>query len=101
MVLGVKPALWEKAFFLLLGLVVATASKVAGALLVFCYLVGPPTVALLLARRIEIVLVLAGVMAMIFTLGGLGISFVADWPTNQTICALACVLAGVALCSRR
>lgn len=95
-VLGVKPTRWEMLFFLLLGLVVATASKVAGALLVFCYLVVPATVALLLARRIQTVLALAGAVAAVFTMGGLAVSFAADLPTNQTICTAGCVLAAIA-----
>ena len=92
-VLGVKPVRWEMLFFLLLGLVVAAASKVAGALLVFCYLVLPATVALLLARRIHLVLILSAAVAAAFTLGGLAISFAADLPTNQAICAAGCILA--------
>mgnify|MGYP000302067711 CR=1 FL=1 len=92
-VLGVKPARWEMLFFLLLGLVVATASKVAGALLVFCYLVVPATVALVLARRIQTVLILATVVSAVFTLVGLAVSFAADLPTNQTICTAGCALA--------
>ncbi len=94
-VLGVRPARWEMLFFLLLDLVVATASKVSGALLVFCYLVVPATVALLLARRIQTVLALAGAVAAVFTLGGLAVSFAADLPANQTICTAGCVLAAI------
>ena len=94
-VLGVQPARWELLFFLLLGLVVAAASKVAGALLVFCYLIVPATTALLLTRRLKWVLLLAGLISMIVTLAGLGISFATDLPSNQTICATACL--GLAL----
>lgn len=88
-VLGVRPARWERLFFLLLGLSVAAASKAAGALLVFCYLVIPASVALLLSRRLGAVLILAALTAALVTLAGLGISFAADLPTNQTICATA------------
>ena len=86
-VLGVRPARWEMLFFLLLGLVVATASKAAGSLLVFCYLIVPPATALLLARRLGLVLALAAAFAALATLAGIAISFRADWPTNPTICA--------------
>lgn len=91
-VLGVKPARWELLFFLLLGMVVAAASKVAGALLVFCYLIVPATIALLLSRRLSQVLLLAAAFAALHTLLGLAISFVGDLPTNQTICITACGL---------
>jgi ABC-type Mn2+/Zn2+ transport system permease subunit len=91
-VLRVRPGRWELLFFLLLGLVVAAASKVAGALLVFCYLIVPSTAALLLARRLNRVLLLAAAFGALITLLGLAISFTADLPTNQTICATACAL---------
>jgi ABC-type Mn2+/Zn2+ transport system permease subunit len=91
-VLRVRPARWELVFFLLLGLVVAAASKVAGALLVFCYLVVPASAALLLSRRLGRVLLLAAIIAVVATVTGLGISFAADWPTNQTLCVTACSL---------
>lgn len=88
-VLGVKPARWEMLFFVVLGLVVAAASKVAGALLVFCYLIIPAAVALLLVRRLWLVLMVATASAVLFTVAGLYASFAADLPTNQTICVVA------------
>jgi ABC-type Mn2+/Zn2+ transport system permease subunit len=96
-VLRVRPARWEMVFFLLLGLVVAAASKAAGALLVFCYLVVPASAALLLSRKLGRVLLLAAIIATVATLGGLGISFAADLPTNQTICITACALLALIL----
>lgn len=89
-VLRVRPARLEMLFFLLLGLVVATASKTAGSLLVFCYLIVPPVTALLLTRRLGLVLALAAVLAALATLLGIAVSFLADWPTNPAICAVAC-----------
>lgn len=91
-VLRVRPARWELLFFLLLGLVVAAASQAAGALLVFCYLVIPATMALLLTRRLGAALSLAAAFSALITLLGLAFSFAADLPTNQTICATACAL---------
>lgn len=88
-VLGVKPARWDLLFFLLLGLAVAAASKVAGALLVFCYLIVPASIALLLARKLSRVLLLSVAIAVVITLSGLGASFATDLPTNQTICVVA------------
>jgi ABC-type Mn2+/Zn2+ transport system permease subunit len=38
------------------------------------------------------VLVLAGAVAVLVTVAGLAVSFAADPPTNQTICATACAL---------
>jgi zinc/manganese transport system permease protein len=103
-VLGVRPARWELLFFLLLGLVVAAASKAAGALMVFCHLIAPAAAALLLVRRLWPVLILAVALAVASTLSGLWLSFRCDWPTNQTVCLVACALlpvTGLALGVRR
>lgn len=96
-VLGVKPARWELLFFIVLGVVVAAASKVAGALLIFCYLLAPAMAALLLSRRLSLVLLLACLLGITETLIGLVVSFAADLPTNQTICMVACVFLLLAL----
>ena len=95
-VLGIKPGRWELLFFIVLGLVVAAASKVAGALLVFCYLIAPAACALLLAKRLWVVLTLACFIAVLATISGLCLSFAVDWPTNQTLCLVACGLLALA-----
>jgi len=96
-VLGVRPALWEMLFFMVLGVTIAAASKIAGTLLVFCYLIVPPTFALLLSRRLWLVMILAVMAAMTATAIGLYASFTADLPTNQTICVAACAILALAL----
>ncbi len=96
-VLGVRVVLWELLYFLALGLTVSAASKVAGALLVFCYLVVAPSSALALARRLWLVFVLSGLSAALSTLIGLHWAFSHDLPANQTIAVVSCVLFGLAL----
>jgi len=91
-VLGLKPAAWELLYFILLGLVVAAASKVAGAILVFSYLIVPAIFALMVANKLWRVLVLAVFVALVATGCGLCVSFAMDLPTNQTICVAACAL---------
>lgn len=91
-VMGVTCRFWELTFFFLLGLVVSTASKSGGVLLVFCYLVAPPATALLLSRNLAVVLALAPLTGIIATLGGLTIAYRQDWPGNQTIILFACLL---------
>jgi hypothetical protein len=68
--LGVRVRVWEIGFFFALGLVVSGASKVAGALLVFCYLVVAPSAALLVTRRLTTALVLSAGVTLVSTLGG-------------------------------
>jgi len=96
-VLGIRAALWELLYFLALGLAVSAASKVAGALLVFCYLVVAPAAALLLAKRLGAVMVAAAGLAALCTVAGLYFSVSRDLPTNQTIAVVSCGCFGIAL----
>ena len=96
-VLGLRVVLWELLYFFALGLAVSAASKVAGALLVFCYLVVAPSTALLLNRKLWLVLVISAIAAVAATMGGLYVSFSRDLPTNQTIAATACMVLGAAV----
>jgi len=89
-VMGLRPARWELLFFLILGVVVAVASKIAGSLLVFCYLIIPATSALLMARRLWVVLLISVTVSTISTVIGMTLSLAADLPTNQTICVTMC-----------
>lgn len=96
-VLGIKVRLWELVFYYILGITVSAASKLAGMLLVFCYLVIPPMTGLLLSSRLRNVILLSGGAAVVSTLTGFYISYVYDLPANQTIAFAACMLLGAAL----
>jgi manganese/iron transport system permease protein len=89
-VLGLRVALWELLYFFALGLAVSAASRVAGALLVFCYLVVAPSAALLLSRRLRLVMLLAVAVAVLSTGIGMYWSFAHDLPTNQSIAVISC-----------
>ncbi|MBT3290685.1 MAG: metal ABC transporter permease [Victivallales bacterium] len=88
---------WELLYFVALGLAVSAASSVAGALLVFCYLVVAPAAALLLSRRLWLVMTLAAGIAIACTVIGMVLSFTRDLPTNQTIAVCTCAAFVVAL----
>lgn len=91
-VLGIRTWIWESLYFLMLGLVISATSQIAGALLIFCYLVVCPATALVLSKRIRIVMLTAPLFAMTATFGGMVVSFNHDLPTNQTICIASCAL---------
>lgn len=95
--MGVRVMVWELLFFFSLGVAVSAASKVAGALLVFCYLVVTPSAALLVSKRLWLVLVSAVVVSVVATMFGLVWSFRSDLPTNQAVAAAACGLFAVVL----
>ena len=95
-VMGMRVRLWELLYFLGLGLTVSAASKVAGALLVFGYLVVAPSAALLLSKRLGVVMLLAVSIAGLSTLAGMFWSFSSDLPTNQSISVVMCAVFGAA-----
>lgn len=84
-VMGIRVALWELLFFFALGLAVSAASKVTGAVLVFCYLVVAPSAALLLSKRLWLVFALSAAIAAFSTLAGMYWSYLSDLPTNQAV----------------
>jgi len=95
-VLGIRAIVWELLFFFALGVAVSAASKVAGALLVFCYLVVAPSTGLLISRRLGRVMVIAVAVAAGATMLGLLWSLERDLPTNQSVVAVTCVCFAVA-----
>ena len=95
-IMGIRVALWEFLYFFALGLTVSAASKAAGAILIFCFLVVAPSAGLLLTRRL-------GWVMLIALCGGLGSTFVGfywslrcDLPVNQAISVTACIWFGAA-----
>jgi ABC-type Mn2+/Zn2+ transport system permease subunit len=99
-VLGIRVLAWELVFFCCLGLAVSASSQAAGALLVFCYLVAPPSAGLLLSRRLGVVMLLSALTAALGTLGGLTLSLAADLPANQTVVAVVAALFACAALGR-
>lgn len=93
-VFGIRTWIWESLYFVMLGLVISATSQIAGALLVFCYLVVCPATALVLSKRMAIVMATAPLFAMTTTFAGMVISFNYDLPTNQTICLISCIIFG-------
>jgi zinc transport system permease protein len=91
-VMGIRCWFWEGLFFFLLGLVVSGASKSGGALLVFCQLVVVPATALLLARRLWVVIGISVAVGLATTWAGLLTAYSADLPANPTIIGLSCLL---------
>ena len=91
-VLGIKAWFWEALYFLMLGIVISATSQIAGAILIFCYLVVCPATALILSKRILWVLIISPAVGMLATFAGMVISFNYDLPTNQTICITSCAL---------
>jgi ABC-type Mn2+/Zn2+ transport system permease subunit len=86
--LGYRSARWELLWYLSLGTMIAVSIHVAGTVLVFAYLVLPAVTALLLSRRLGLVLFLSVLIAVLATFSGVLLSVSPlDLPTSPTIVA--------------
>lgn len=84
--LGYRSARWELLWYLSLGVMIAVSIHVAGTILVFAYLVMPAVAALMLSRRMGVVLLLSVLIGVASTLTGVLVSVSpADLPTSPTI----------------
>lgn len=77
------------AFLLLLGVAVAEASEITGALLVFALLVLPPATAQVITGRVGLGIVLSVVVAVAVTWAGLVIAYYTPYPTGAFITTLS------------
>jgi len=88
--LHLNPTLFEILYFACLGFLVASASKIAGSLLIFSYLILPSTLALCITRSIKSAMVAGSLFSVLATLIGFSYSFEKDLPTNQVIIVSLC-----------
>lgn len=96
--------LWDALFYASFALVVTSSVRVAGVLLVFCYLIVPAALAGLLARGFVARLLLGWGLGAALTASGLVASWVWDLPTGPAVVAAfgaAMVLAALCFAARR
>jgi len=89
---GVRGAPLRALLMLLLALATVTAMRLAGVVIASAMLVLPGAIALRMTRSLGRVLILAGLGAVVGVLGGLVLSFEADWPPGPSIVAVLTVL---------
>src|SRR5256885_7417407 len=89
---------WDFLFYATFGIVVTIFVRVAGVLLVFCYLIVAAVCAVTLARRISIRLLLGWGISLLGGIGGLFVSFWGDFPSGAAIvCTFGALLILAAL----
>jgi zinc/manganese transport system permease protein len=85
--------LWDALFYVSFALVVTSSVRVAGVLLVFCYLIVPSVAAMLFARNIGPRLAIGWTMGTVVSALGVWLSLKLDLPTGATIvCTFGLVL---------
>jgi ABC-type Mn2+/Zn2+ transport system permease subunit len=93
---GLRSAWWDLLFFLILGVVISVAIRLAGTLLVFAFLVIPAVTGLLLTQHLGRISAIAIGAASIATIFGLYASVKMDLPSGPAIVACSFILLAVA-----
>ncbi len=89
---GYRANLWDAFFYLLAGVVVAFAVHVVGDIFVFGFLVAPPMAAMLLARKVRNIFLVAVLIGAISPMVGLYFAFVFDFPASPTSVGIASIV---------
>jgi len=95
--LGMRPAMTQTLLLAMLALSIVASFQVIGTLLVFGLLVGPPATALLLARRVPVIMVVSMALGAIAVVLGLAVSFHHGTAGGATIAGFAILQFFIAL----
>lgn len=95
-VLGLRPRLAHGALLVLLAISIIASFEAVGNLLVFAFLVAPPATAVLLVRRVPVIMVAAVAIGVVSTVTGLLISYHYSSAAGATM-ALATVVVFLAI----
>lgn len=87
--LGLRPGLAHVAMLVLLTLTVVSSFRVVGTLLVFGLLVAPPATAVLIVRRVPVVMAVAVGFGWLSVVIGLVVSYHADTAASATVAGIA------------
>ena len=87
--LGLRPRIAHLAMLGLVALVVVTSVRAVGTLLVFAFLVAPPATAVLVARRVPVVMVVSVLFGSLAVVLGLIVSYHLATATAATIAGLS------------
>jgi ABC-type Mn2+/Zn2+ transport system permease subunit len=85
---GIRAGWWDLFFFLVLGIIISLAIRLAGTLLVFAFLVVPAVTGLLLSQRLGRVCTIAVSVSVLASILGLYMSVRMDLPSGPSIAAV-------------
>lgn len=93
---GFNAGLWEMIFYVIAAIVISVATHMVGDVFVFGFLVVPPVTAMLIAKRVRNIFVLAVLIGVIGPCIGLFLAFKLDFPSSPTMVAVAALMLGIA-----
>jgi ABC-type Mn2+/Zn2+ transport system permease subunit len=99
--IGFRPQLTHFALLVLLALSIVASFETVGSLLVFAFLVAPPSTATLLVKRVPLVMGVAVVIGSVCAVVGLLISYHHDTATGATMALVTVIVFLVALLARQ
>jgi ABC-type Mn2+/Zn2+ transport system permease subunit len=82
---GLRPPRWDALFLGLLALVVLLGTNALGIAMVLAMLFLPAAAALPWTRRLPGAMLASALCSLVFLLGGLLLSYTADWPLSQSV----------------
>lgn len=85
---GVSPRLVSVLFLLIVAVATAESAQIVGVLLVFALLIAPAAAAQRLTSRVGSGVLLAVVIGLLISWGGLALAYYTDWPSSFWITAL-------------
>ncbi len=99
--IGFRPQLTHFALLVLLALAIVASFETVGSLLVFAFLIAPPSTATLLVKRVPLVMCVAVLVGSACALVGLLISYHHDTATGATMALVTVIVFLVALAARQ
>jgi zinc/manganese transport system permease protein len=95
---NIKTILWDFLFYMLLGVVIVLAVKMAGIVVVFSYLIIPATAAFTLSARAPVQLLIIWSTAILASIAGLLFSYYLDFSVGPAIAMFLGILLAFAAC---
>ena len=84
---------WDFLFYASFGVVVTSSVKIAGVLLVFCFLIVPAAAAMLYSEKVQSRLIFGWIFGVVASLAGIAVSYFLDFPTGASVvCAFGALL---------
>lgn len=90
-VIGIPTVFFEYGLYVLIALSIVILIKVVGIILVIALLTVPPAIAKLLTHQLIRIMILSSCLGIVFSFGGLVISYFLDIPSGATIILLSIV----------
>ena len=98
---GLNVRFWDFLFYVSFGFVVTSSVKIAGVLVVFAFLIVPPTCAILFSNNAKARLIMGWIIGFIVSALGMAISYFLDFPTGASVvCAFGVTLVILVLAKR-